>query len=76
MAFISYGGSAGGARAAEQLKQVAVELEMVPLQTGINLVKFTQMFDELKNIKDPALNDRVNKLFDELVKWTEKLKSV
>ena len=76
VAFISYGGSAGGARAAEQLKQVAVELEMVPLQTGINLVKFTQMFDELKNIKDPALNDRVNKLFDELVKWTEKLKSV
>lgn len=76
IAFVSYGGSAGGARAVEQLKQVAVELEMVPLQMGVSLIRFPQFFDEQGNIKDPVMNDRVNKLFDELIKWTENLKVI
>ena len=35
MAVVCYGGLAGGARAAEQLRLVAVELQMVPTRWGI-----------------------------------------
>ena len=37
VAMVTYGGYAGGARAAEQLRQVAVELQMAPIRFGVHL---------------------------------------
>jgi NAD(P)H-dependent FMN reductase len=37
VAFVSYGGTAGGARAVEQLRLVAIELRMVPIRDEVNV---------------------------------------
>jgi NAD(P)H-dependent FMN reductase len=35
--FVSYGGHAGGSRAVEQLKQVVLELHMVPVRDNVTI---------------------------------------
>jgi NAD(P)H-dependent FMN reductase len=68
--FISYGGAVGGSRAIKQLRQVVVELQMVSTSEALYLIKVREQFDEAGNIKDLSLNDRLGKLFDQLVWWT------
>ena len=42
--FVTYGGSAGGVRAAEQLVQVAVELKMAPLRPQVHIPMVARVF--------------------------------
>jgi NAD(P)H-dependent FMN reductase len=42
--FVTYGGSAGGVRAAEQLVQVAVELKMAPLRPQVHIPMAARIF--------------------------------
>src|SRR3989344_2690956 len=67
--FVSYGG-AGGVRSVEQLRQVAVELDMVPLRTAIHIFSFWELLDEKGNLKENAFalfEGKANKLVDELL---------
>jgi NAD(P)H-dependent FMN reductase len=52
--FVGYGGPAGGVRAVEQLRQVVVELGMVPLREQVALARVYAAFDEDGRLRDPA----------------------
>ena len=73
--FISYG-SVGGARAIEQLRLVAVELQMTPIRSSIPIPMQVTM--AAKKGEDPhpfePLTDRANSFLDELTWWAATLK--
>lgn len=71
--FISYGGGAGGVRAVEQLRQVAIELEMVPIREAVLISGIRGAFDEKGNIKDESFNHRLEGVVDKLILWTKNL---
>ena len=74
VAFVSYGGAAGGARAAEQLKMVASELHMTAIRESVTVPMVWSAFDERGEPKDPKLNERVTVVLDDLFWWTNALK--
>jgi len=44
--FVSYGGVSGGTRSVQQLRQVVIELQMVPIRNGIHFPLFWDHLDE------------------------------
>lgn len=75
--FVGYG-SVGGARAVEQLRLVAVELQLAPLRTAVHIqgADFMGVWREGKNLADiPYLQSGVTGLLDELVWWSNALKA-
>jgi NAD(P)H-dependent FMN reductase len=72
---VSYGGMAGGARAAEQLRLVAIELQMAPIREGIVIPMIHQAFDEHGRPKDDSLTARAESMLDQLSWWTRALKA-
>lgn len=72
VAFVSYGSSAGGSRAVEQLKQVALGLKMLPIYETVHIVRFFKAFDEKGNLTENFYNDLANKLLDSLTTWIQK----
>lgn len=75
--FISYGGLSGGLRAVEQLRQVAIELEMVPIRHQVIIHRIRSAFDENEKIKDEEFyNKQLNSMADAITKWSSSLKSV
>jgi NAD(P)H-dependent FMN reductase len=76
LAIVSYGGFAGGARAAEQLRQVAVELQMVPTRFGVVMPFARMLFDESGTLKEPArFEPSIAAMFDDLAWWAGALKT-
>lgn len=75
MGFVSYGGPSGGVRAVEQLRQVAVELHLVPLRDAVAIPMARSAFGDDGAPDDPSglIADRVNTLFDRLVWWSRAL---
>lgn len=77
--FVSYG-TVGGARAVEQLRQVAVELQMAPIRQAIH-VPFSVLLAIIKPQEDDttnplhALNDQASTFLDQLMWWASALKS-
>ena len=81
--FISYG-SAMGTRSVEQLRQVAVELQMAPIKNAIHIP--TEIFIAAMMSKEPTgpeifhpihegmRGDRVQMFFDDLLWWAKVLK--
>ena len=69
VAFVSYGGFAAGARAVEQLRQVAIELRMVPTRDEVNVRLLGYAADEKGFPKDEIYTRRAGALFDELLWW-------
>ena len=67
VAFVSYGGNASGARAAEQLAQVAIELRMVPIRDGVNIRLIGLATDEHGAPTDEFYTKRANAMLDELL---------
>ncbi len=59
VAFVSYGFSASGARAIEQLRLVAIELRMIPIRDELNI--------SLNLTFDGSLAKRAIQMIDELV---------
>jgi len=73
--FVGYGGPGGGVRAVEQLRQVVVELEMVPLRQQVTIPNVYLAFDEEGALKDPAVADRqAAAVLDELGRWAAALR--
>ncbi|MDB5443604.1 MAG: putative NADPH-dependent reductase [Phenylobacterium sp.] len=76
-AFVGYGG-VGGARAVEQLRLVAVELQMAPTKAAVHIggADFIGMFIQGKTFADmPHLDPTAAALLDELAWWTHALKA-
>ena len=76
-AFIGYGG-VGAARAIEQLRLIAVELQIAPLRSAVHIgmTEFLGMLTQGKNFADyPHLTQTAEQLLDDLVWWTETLRS-
>jgi NAD(P)H-dependent FMN reductase len=78
--FVSYGG-VGGARAVEQLRQVAIELQMTPIRSGIHL-PWTVMAaanepsakEALASALEPFAK-QAEGFLDQLIWWTVALKT-
>lgn len=65
--FISYG-TVGGARAVEQLRQVAVELHLVPVRASVNIVAYWNLLDESGNLKTESLEKSAADMISQ-VQW-------
>lgn len=69
-------GGLGGARAVEQLRQVVVELHLVPVREALYFSVVQNLFYENGNIKDGSYFKRVKIFLDELIWYSETLKAV
>lgn len=74
MAFVSYGGGAGGARSVEQLRQVIIDFEMVPVPTGVHIVTVRMAVDETGTPKEERYFKGLHALFESLSWWAKVLK--
>ena len=77
VAFVGYG-AVGGARAVEQLRLVAAELQLATIRTGVYIqgADFMAALKEGKNLKEISyLQQGVKDLLDQLAWWTRALKT-
>jgi len=74
VAFVSYGGFAAGARAVEQLRQVAIELRMVPIRDEVNLRLIGLAVDDHAWPNDELYSKRAAAMIDELLWWARIMK--
>jgi NAD(P)H-dependent FMN reductase len=76
-AFVGYGG-VGAARAIEQLRMVAVELQMAPIPKSVNIgmAEFLGIWQQGKDFSDfPHLEQAVVALLDDLAWWSRTLQT-
>ena len=74
VAFVTYGGFAAGARAAEQLALVAVEVRMVPIRDQVNLKMIGMATDEHGAPSEEIYRKRADAMLDELMWFTRVLR--
>jgi NAD(P)H-dependent FMN reductase len=77
IAFVGYGG-VGAARAIEQLRLVAIELQMAPLRNAVHIgmVEFLGVWQQGKRFEDfPHLAQAAAALLDDLGWWARTLKA-
>ncbi|MEI7345623.1 NAD(P)H-dependent oxidoreductase [Dickeya chrysanthemi] len=77
IAFVGYGG-VGAARAVEQLRLVAVELQMVPVRNAVHIgmVEFMGVWQQGQQFGDfPHLAQAAGDMLDDLAWWAKALKS-
>jgi NAD(P)H-dependent FMN reductase len=74
ISFVSYGGLAGGVRAVEQLRQVAIELEMVPLRRQIAIPRIWEAIGEGGQLRDPQ-GPQAQLLLDDMAWWARTLRA-
>ncbi|MDP3956271.1 MAG: NAD(P)H-dependent oxidoreductase [bacterium] len=78
VAFVSYG-SAGGARAIEQLRQNAIELQMAPIRNSVHIPGeqyFPVLFGKIEAKELFALQvDKAEAMVTQLMWWTRALKN-
>ena len=67
--FVSYGGMAGGARAVEQLRLVAIELRLVPVRDEVNLKLGAGALDAHGQPAEEIQAKRAAALADTLLWW-------
>jgi NAD(P)H-dependent FMN reductase len=75
--FVAWG-AVGGARSVEQLREVAVELQMVPLRHAVHIMAPWMMIDEKGGLKAGALDgykDAAENMLNDLVWWGKSLKN-
>jgi len=76
-AFVGYG-SVGAARAIEQLRLIAIELQMAPIRTGVHIqgADFMAVWKGGKDVAELSyLPQNATDMLDQLVWWTNALKS-
>jgi NAD(P)H-dependent FMN reductase len=72
--FVGYGGPGAGIRAVEQLRQVVIELEMIPLRQQVSIANVYLVFDTDGALTAPARPDRqAAAVLDEVALWTHSL---
>lgn len=77
VAFVSYG-STGGARAVEQLRQVAVELQMAPIRSAVHIPAPWNLLEKDGGLKNGALepyDKSAEGMFSQLLWWAKALKA-
>ncbi|MFH1193708.1 MAG: NAD(P)H-dependent oxidoreductase [bacterium] len=62
----------GGARMAEQLRLVSVELKMIPARNAVYFSGIKDLFDAKGKIKDESYKDRIKTLLDEMLAHVKK----
>ena len=75
--FLSYG-SVGGARSVEQLRQVAIELQMAPIRNAVHISSPWLLLEangQLKPGSFDSLKENAERLFNQLVWWAKALKT-
>lgn len=75
IAFVGYG-SAGGARAVEQLRQVVIELQALPTRNALHIMNPWELTNENGELKDGALNGLegpTDAMFDQLINIAQKM---
>jgi NAD(P)H-dependent FMN reductase len=74
VAFVSYGGLAGGTRSVQQLKQVVTALKMMPISEDVHIPAFAKLIDEsgIFHATDASIRAAEN-MYQELVKWAHAL---
>jgi NAD(P)H-dependent FMN reductase len=76
-AFVGYG-SLGAARAIEQLRLIAIELQMAPIRTGVHIqgADFMAVWKGGKDVAELSyLPQNATDMLDQLVWWTNALKA-
>ncbi|GAA2525206.1 NAD(P)H-dependent oxidoreductase [Pilimelia columellifera] len=72
--FVGYG-SVGGARAVEQLRLIAAELQMATVRAQVSLSLFTD-FENFSTFTPAGHHEMaMNNLFDQLISWSRAMKS-
>lgn len=75
VAFVSYGGIAGGTRSIQMLKQVVTAQKMMPVTEAVNIPFFTNFINaEGVFVPDDAVTKSAEAMVTELIRWTEALK--
>lgn len=77
VAFVGYG-SVGGARAIEQLRLNAIELQMAPIRNAVHIPQHWNLLDEKGNLRDGAFDpfrDAAQMMFEQLIWWANALKA-
>ena len=75
--FVSYGGAAGGVRAVQLEKLLAVTLKMMPMVEGVMMPMISDSLGEDGRFQSNDLIDAsATALLDELLKWTNGLKAM
>jgi NAD(P)H-dependent FMN reductase len=69
VAFVSYGGTASGARAVEQLRLVTIELRMVPIRDEVNVRLIGVSLDEQGRPTEDFYAKRAAAMIDTLLWW-------
>lgn len=72
--FVSYG-TVGGARAIEQLRQVAVELKLVPVRTSVNIIAYWNLLDEQGNLKTESFEKTAADMISQVLWYAIALKN-
>jgi len=72
--FVSYGASSGGIRAVEQLRLVAVELEMVPMRRQVAIQRVWSAIADDGQLREPPA-EQAHALLDDLVWWAAALRA-
>jgi NAD(P)H-dependent FMN reductase len=75
VAFVAYGGNAGGLRAVEQLRQVFAELHSVTVRSAVGFAGAWEHFDETGHLRNPERHEKVaGAMLDQLAWWGQALK--
>lgn len=74
--FVSYGGSASGARAVEQLRLVMGELMVADVRAQVLFSLLTDFENFTKFNPDPRRGREVNTMLDQVIAWGSALKAV
>ncbi len=69
-------GVLGGARMVEQMRQVVIELHMVPIREALYFPTVQNLFDENGAIKDKGYSQRVEAFLNELIFYAKKVGSL
>ncbi len=75
IAFMSYGGQAGGSRSVEQLRQVVVELQMVPIRESVVIPGAGRAFGPDGQPVNPMLVVQAQNTISQLIWWAVVLKN-
>ncbi|HEX2187073.1 MAG TPA: NAD(P)H-dependent oxidoreductase [Chloroflexota bacterium] len=73
VAFVSYGGHGAGYRAVEQLRQVAIELQMVPIREQVGIQYPWAAFDAHSRLVRDGAEQAVRRMVDDLLWWARVL---
>lgn len=77
VAFVGYGGIAGGTRAIQMLKQVVTAQKMMPLAEAVYIPFFTRYLNEAGTFEgDKPLDESARLMIRELARWTKALRTM